>query len=151
MSIVVDSGVALKWMIAEIYTIEARALRDDCLRRRIPMIAPMLLGYEIGSILRRKVRDSEITDAAAKLALYDILRIVMLVQFDRQMTERAMDIAAITRQKAAYDAQYLALAEREGADVWTADEPFFRSTHEQFIQVRWIGSYSVTPPVTDET
>jgi len=143
-SVVVDSGVALKWMIAEPYTAEARALRDHCLRQRTPMVAPMLFGYEIGSVLRRKARDGEITDAAAKLALGDILHIVTLVPFDPALTERAMDIAAVMRQKAAYDAQYLALAEREGADFWTADEPFFKATHGQFSQVRWIGSYPLS-------
>lgn len=145
MSVVVDAGVAIKWMIVESYTAEARALRDHCLRQHIPMVAPMLLGYEIASVLRRKARDGEITDAAAKLVLNDILRLVTLVPFDHALTERALDIAAATRQKAAYDAHYLALAEREGADFWTADEPFVKATHGQFPQVRWIVTYRASP------
>jgi predicted nucleic acid-binding protein len=59
-SVVVDSGVTIKWMIAEPYTVEARALRDYSLRQRIALIAPMLLGYEVASVLRRKTRDGEI-------------------------------------------------------------------------------------------
>lgn len=148
MSIVVDSGVAIKWMITEPYTAEARRLRDDCLRQHIPMIAPMLLGYEVASVLRRKTRDGEITDAAAKLALADILRIVTLLPFDHALTERAMDIAAVTKQKAADDAQYLALAERTGADFWTADERFVKEALRQFAPMRWIGVYSLPPPRT---
>jgi predicted nucleic acid-binding protein len=101
--------------------------------------------YEVASVLRRKTRDGEITDAAAKLALRDILRIVTLVPFDYALTERAIDIAASTRQKAAYDAHYLALAEREGADFWTADQPFFTAAHGQFPQVRWVGAYPSLP------
>lgn len=123
MSVVVDAGVAIKWMIVEPYTAEARALRDDCVRRQISMIAPMLFGYETASILRRKVRDGQITDAAAKLALGDILRIVTLMPFDHTLTERALEIAASTAQKAAYDAQCLALAEREGAAFWLPTSP----------------------------
>ena len=141
MSIVVDAGVTIKWMIAEPYTDKARELCDRCLRQRVPMIAPMLLGYEVASVLRRKARDGEITDAAVKLALSDILRLVTLVPFDPVLTERALDIAATTRQKAAYDAHYLALAEREGTDFWTADEPFVKATHNQFALVRWIAAY----------
>jgi predicted nucleic acid-binding protein len=144
-SVVVESGVTIKWMIAEPHTAEARALRDYSLRQRIALIAPTLLGYEVASVLRRKTRDGEITDAAAKLALHDILRIVTLVPFDYALTERAIDITASTRQKAAYDAHYLALAEREGADFWTADQPFFTATHGQFPQVRWVGAYPLLP------
>ncbi len=141
MSVVVDSGLTIKWMIAEPYTIEARALRDDCLRQRIPMIAPMLLGYEVASVLRRKTRDGEITGAAAKLALADIVRIVTLLPFDHALTEMAMDLAAATGQKLAYDAQYLALTERAGTDFWTADERFIKEAQPQFARARWIGVY----------
>jgi predicted nucleic acid-binding protein len=72
-------------------------------------------------------------------------RVVRLVPFDHALTERAIDIAASTRQKAAYDAHYLALAEREGTDFWTADRPFFAATHGQFPQVRWVGAYPLLP------
>ncbi len=105
------------------------------------MIAPMLLGYEVASVLRRRTREGEITDAAAKLALADILRIVTLLPFDHALTERAMDLGASTGQKLAYDAQYLALAERMGADFWTADARFLKEAQGQFARARWIGAY----------
>jgi predicted nucleic acid-binding protein len=115
MSVVVDAGVAIKWMIVEPYTAEARALRDDCLRRRISMIVPMLFGYEIASVLRR------------------------------------LEIAASTVQESAYDTQYLALAEREGAEFWTADEPFFKAAQGQFSQMKWIGAHPLPPPPKTST
>lgn len=97
------------------------------------------------ALIHRKARDGEITDAAVKLALGDILRLVTLAPFDHALTERALDIAVIARQKAAHDAHDLALAEREGTDFWTADEPFFKASHGQFPPlVRWIAAYQPT-------
>jgi predicted nucleic acid-binding protein len=40
---------------------------------------------------------------------------------------RAIEIAVDLERHSAYDAAYLALAERLGAEVWTLDGPLFRN------------------------
>ena len=53
--------------------------------------------------------------------------------------DRALVLAKSLEQEAAYDALYLALAEAEGCDIWTADRWFVRAAQDRFGSVRWIG------------
>jgi predicted nucleic acid-binding protein len=40
----------------------------------------------------------------------------------------------------AYDAQYLAVAERHQADFWTADERLFNALNGKFPHIDWLGN-----------
>ncbi len=143
-AIIIDASVAVKWPIIEPYTTEARTLRDHALRQAIPLIAPALFGYEVTSVLKRKVSERLLTLADAQLALVDILTVVQLRVFSRLLARRALEIADLAGQKLAYDAQYLALAQRLACDFWTADKHFYDEAHAAFPQVRWIGIYQTT-------
>ena len=80
----------------------------------------------------------------AQLALADILAIVQLRHFSRPLALRALEISDLARQKLAYDAQYLALAQQLACDFWTADKHFYDEARAAFLQVRWIGLYQTT-------
>ncbi len=45
------------------------------------------------------------------------------------------------RLPATYEAHYLALAEREACDYWTADERLWNGVKGELSWVRWLGSY----------
>lgn len=143
-AIIIDASVAVKWPIIEPYTTEARALRDHALRQAIPLIAPALFGYEVTSVLKRKVFEGLLTRTDAQLALTSILAIVQLRHFSRPLALRALEISDLARQKLAYDTQYVALAQHLHCDFWTADKHFYDETHAAFPQVRWIGIYQTT-------
>jgi predicted nucleic acid-binding protein len=51
----------------------------------------------------------------------------------------------------AYDAQYLALAERLACDFWTADERLFNAASQQLPYVKWVGNLSSPPEESTET
>ncbi len=140
-AIIIDASVAVKWPITEPYTIEARALRDYALRQAIPLIAPALFGYEVTSVLKRKVSEGLLTLADAQLALTGILAIVQLRPFSRPLALRVLEISDLVRQRLAYDAQYVAFAQQLGCDFWTADKNFYDDARTAFPQVQWIGTY----------
>jgi predicted nucleic acid-binding protein len=50
--------------------------------------------------------------------------------------ERAIEIAALTGQRASYDSHYLALAERLGCELWTADDRFRDAARGSRVQAR---------------
>ena len=74
---------------------------------------------------RSRVRDSlSPEDAAEALAIIDALEVTFDLTPD---SARAIEIAVELERHSAYDAAYLALAERLGAEVWTLDGPLARN------------------------
>lgn len=146
MPVVVDTSVALKWVLPEEHRAEALQLRSDCLRLQIPLLAPQLFLHEATNVLTKQVVDELLPRERVSLALFTILDPVELRTFDQSLAERAVRIGVIARRRAfGFDAQFLALAEREGCDFWTADREFADAMHPAFPFVRWIGA-SVAPP-----
>lgn len=89
--------------------------------------APLLTQYEVASALtRRRVRDGlSAEDAAEALAIIDALNVTFDLTPD---SVRSIEIAVELERHSAYDAAYLALAERLDAEVWTLDGPLARNT-----------------------
>lgn len=88
--------------------------------------APLLAQYEVASALTRKrVRDELPREEADEaLAIIDALDVTFDLVPDNA---RAIEIAVELERHSAYDAAYLALAERLDAEVWTLDGPLFRN------------------------
>ncbi len=57
-----------------------------------------------------------------------------------------MELAHQYGLPAAYDAHYLALAEREGCEYWTTDERLWNAVKAQLPWVRWLGTFSSGAP-----
>jgi predicted nucleic acid-binding protein len=148
MPVVIDTSVALKWVRkTETHTSQAEALRDDLLHQRDLIFAPTLLISEVTSGLYRFARAGDLTFAEAADGLDDILAVIRLRAVTRTLAKRAMQIANLTGERHAYDAQFLALAERMQCDLWTADEDFRRAMNRNgFMQVRAIGTYFLPTP-----
>lgn len=142
--IVVDTSLAIKWAITEPDTDRAEALRDDALRRSDPIYAPSLLGYEVTNVLYDLARTGAVTWAEADQVIDDVLAVVRLRVIVPALAKRALEIARAASQTYAYDAQFLALAEAEGCDLWTADVRFQRAMlRHGFGQVRLVSTYPV--------
>lgn len=94
------------------------------------MHAPLLTQYEVASALtRRRVTGSlSQDDVAEALAIIDGLDVTFDLTPDNA---RAIEIAAELERHSAYDAAYLALAERFGGEVWTLDGPLARNAGDR--------------------
>ncbi len=55
---------------------------------------------------------------------------------DTEISLRALEFTCNHKLPASYDAHYLALAERENCELWTADERLYNSVKEQFSWVQ---------------
>lgn len=145
MPIVVDTSVALKWVLTEVFGAQAAALRDDLLRRREGLVAPSLLLYEATNVLYQYAHRGVFPLSSAQRRISDIRRPLNLHMVSVPVARRAMEIADIASERYAYDVQFLALAEQLGCDLWTADEDFLRAMNRNgFAQVKGIGTYPLT-------
>jgi predicted nucleic acid-binding protein len=114
-SLVVDASVAVQWVLPEEGSARAISLRADN-----NLIAPSLIGAEIGSAIWKAVRRDGLSRQDAIEALD-----AALLPFDtlvgiEELQQQALEIA-IHLNHSIYDCFYLALAERERCASITAD------------------------------
>jgi predicted nucleic acid-binding protein len=117
MTVVVDASVAVKWVIPEVLSTEADALRD----RAEHLLAPELLLPEAANALWKKLTRGELRAAEAAQALELLMGSGLDLRPSAPLLGRALDLARRLRHPV-YDCVYLALAEREGATLVTADQ-----------------------------
>ncbi len=86
------------------------------------VIAPMLWVVEAISAIRASVYLGRVSLEAGQRAVDDLLDLgIETVPLDATLCRLAFEWAARLGQSKAYDGFYLALAEREGAELWTGD------------------------------
>jgi predicted nucleic acid-binding protein len=131
---VLDASVAVRWIVDEEGSDEAAAL----LERDVAWVAPRLLLTEVASALRRKVADGALEAVAAAQALDALLRAIddglVGLADDEELVAQALLLAVSLAHKVP-DCLYLALAERAGASIATADERLSKLAESRGIQV----------------
>ncbi len=120
--VVVDASVAVGLVTLTPYSDRSEALIQGWDLAHTPLYAPMLWEYEITSVLRKSVAAQRMSVPAAESALTACWRLnVVRVPPDAELHREALRWAARLAQPVAYDAQYLALADWLGAELFTAD------------------------------
>jgi predicted nucleic acid-binding protein len=92
----------------------------------IELHAPSLARYEVANALARKAAHGDITrdDVAAVWAEFDALPINYDALADGSTV---VALALELERRSAFDAAYVALAQRIGAELWTIDGPLARN------------------------
>lgn len=143
-SVVSDSGVLIASVLRESLTSKAQGLLKFWREGAVQINAPYLLHYEIVAALRKNAYRRLLTDPEAADARDRLFNIPIRLFFDTNLLRRAYELAEQLNRPTAYDAQYLAVAERLGCDFWTTDEKLFNASAEQLGYVKWLGHF--TPP-----
>lgn len=103
------------------------------------LVAPALLFYEVANTLHRYHRSGERSVEAMQSALADALLLPVELHGDPALHRAALAFAARFSLPAAYDAHYLALADRVGAEFWTTDRRLANSVRPKLPWVRLVG------------
>ena len=111
MTFVVDSSVALKWVLPEIDTPRAVALRDDFRNGVHELLAPDVFAIEVAHALARAERRKIIHPPEGTQKLTDVLGTLPVLHSYLPLLARAFEIASAART-GVYDCLYVALAER---------------------------------------
>lgn len=119
MGFVVDASVAVKWLLPEEHS--ATALR--LVASPAELLAPELLWVETVAALRKRVRRTDLSVQGFRDALDDIdawrVRAEPVMPLVRPAADMALHLGHTV-----YDCVYLALAERDGGRLVTADRAF---------------------------
>ena len=113
--IVLDASAAVDWLLQ---TAVGQRIEERIYSRGESLHAPHLLDLEVAQVLRRLVRQLTVTAQRAEQAIEDLLslRVTRYPHF-----VFLPDIWRLRHNFSAYDAAYLALAEKLGATLITRD------------------------------
>ena len=138
MTIVVDASLALKWGLQEEHSVEALALWDVWQDAAELLVAPPIFKPEINNALHQKCRRGLLVRSDASEIL-DFLVSAVAPSEPEGLYNRGLALAEAYGLASTYDALYLALAEFQGCEMWTADRRLVRSVQSRFPLVRWVG------------
>jgi len=102
MKYVLDSSVALKWVLPEVDSGKAIRLRDGYANGLYQLLAPDIFPPEIANGLASAERQKRIRTGESAIFLNDVLSAAPALQHSSPLLIRAMEIA-ISRKQAVYD------------------------------------------------
>ena len=100
-------------------------------------VAPFLLRYEVTNALYRMRFAANIDDAQLQAGLRALIGMRVRLFTSDDLHVEAIAFARAYQLKAAYDAHYLALADRLGVELWSSDERLFNSVRHRLPWVRF--------------
>lgn len=103
-------------------------LVDGWIEEGLDLVGPALLYSEVVSVVRQQAHRGTLEAADAEQLLGLFLRLGIRRIDDVRLYRRAFELATRYGHSRAYDAQYLAVAEREQCLLWTADNELYDST-----------------------
>jgi len=131
MKYVLDASVALKWVLSEIDSDKADALRDAFRKGIHDFLAPDVFPIEIGHAITKAERRQLITASEGPLLLGNILTTLPHLVPSLPLLPEAYALASAARISL-YDCLYVALAERERCHLVTADTRLILLYHLEF-------------------
>lgn len=137
--IVLDSGIFIASVFVETLTSEAKGLLHQLQATEVMLQAPHLLRYELIAVSRKAVYQKRVTVEEGLIARDQLLSYPVTLHFDDALLKRGYEIAEASNRPTAYDAQYLALAERLSCEFWTADERMFNALNAKYPNIHWLG------------
>jgi predicted nucleic acid-binding protein len=140
MTVCVDASVIVKLLTPESGSTEALSWLASHAGEQF--LAPASLPAEVGSALRTKMRRAEMSVAQCTEALGLLNRLAIQYTWDWDLLERAFNLAVELDQPTVYDTLYLALAEKQQCELWTADMGFVRAASPGYPFVKALTSDS---------
>jgi predicted nucleic acid-binding protein len=126
MRYVLDSNVALKWVLAEPDTAKAIQVRADFRLGNHELLAPDVFPVEVAHSLAKSERRGIILPGEGAKKMIDVFNFMPALSSYLPLLPKAFALASRFRI-GVYDCLYVALAEREGCELLTADNRLVRT------------------------
>jgi predicted nucleic acid-binding protein len=119
---------------------------DDVVKRRWvqwrtrqqAFVAPDLIFYEVANALYRQYRAHRYDEEGLRRAMRMATELPIELHREDYLHIRALELADEYGLQAAYDAHYMALAERLGVEFWTTDRKLVDAVSKRLAWVRLV-------------
>ncbi len=136
---IVDASVLLSAFFPDEAQVQAQAVLRRHAEGRERLKAPTLIVYEVTNAVWQAERRGRISSAQADM----ILQAAAGLDVELLPLHWGESLPLARRfGRSAYDAAYLALAERQGELLITADERLYHAVHPKLKWVLWLGDYA---------
>jgi predicted nucleic acid-binding protein len=139
MKFVLDSNVALKWVLPEADDDKAIRIRDGFQQGIHELISPDVFPIEIAHSLVRAERRGDIGLGEGSPKLVDVFTYMPALYPYLALLPKAFSLASQARI-GVYDCLYVILAERERCELLTADDRLVRALQGTFPFIRSLAS-----------
>lgn len=120
--IILDASVALKLLLEEQGAEAVEEQFDSWRAQGTEVCVPILFFSEVMNGIQRRVHRRLLTEAEGDQVL-EALKLLRATPLPTPLPfEQAWGLAKTYNLSTTYDAEYLALAQREGCDFWTVDQ-----------------------------
>ena len=130
-SLVVDSGISVKWFIQEDDSEVAQLVLDKYKSGNVSFLAPTLIYAEFGNIIWKKQIFQGLDPKDAESAIQEFKKIEFILTPTSTLFNDAYNIA-VKYKRTFYDSLYLALSVKESCAFVTADEKFYNAVKQDF-------------------
>ncbi len=140
-----DASLALKLLVVEDDSAQARSLWRSWVTQGIEVVAPGLFVFECTSALRRMVARRDLEEEPARRALGLLLAMPVSLRAPEGLVKRAWDLARDLGRPSAYDCFYLGVAELLGIECWTADRRLCNAVRKRKPWLRHLSEHEALP------
>jgi predicted nucleic acid-binding protein len=141
MKYVIDATIGFMWEVAEPFSGKAQLLRADFQNGIHDLLGPDLFPNETANALMVAERRGRILPGQATLFFTDLLTTLPAIHPSLpDLCTRALEIAS-NSIASVYDCIHVALAERDGCDLVTADDKLVKKLQRQFPFIKHISSF----------
>jgi predicted nucleic acid-binding protein len=140
MAIVIDASLAVWSLVPTHSPVNALDLIQSWHQQYVRLLAPELILAETTSAIWRYVRTGDLELVEGRSLIQAMLRWGVETVSHAGLCLPAVEWAGRLGQSKIYDALYVALAEREGAELWTGDRRLANTAQNLGATwVRWAG------------
>ncbi len=142
----VDASLAIQWLIPTQHDPLAESLLQSWDQAGTELIGPPLFDAEVTSAIRLHVYFKKLLLEQGEKAFLFYRELGVKIVSPPELPQVAWELAKEYNQPRTYDMQYLAVAELEDCEFWTADRKLANSLRRRTKRVRWLGEHTRKSP-----
>ncbi len=138
----VDASLAVQWLIPTEQDPLAESLLEAWDQAGTELVGPPLFDAEVTSAIRKYVYFKKLLPRQGEEAFQYYCELGVKIISLPGLPQLAWELAREYNLPTTYDMQYLAVAELEDCELWTADRRLAGSLKGKNKRIRWVGEYS---------